>query len=199
MMNLLRLMLVLGAFLLISACASLSKSECDAGDWGKIGSKDGANGLLAEKQLNKHRSACAKHQKTPNREVYFSGHKEGLKRFCVNKVGFNHGFSGSEYFANCPASLEKQFLTGYIPGLEAAIDDLAYEIQELRHKRHRTNRRLDALYHVKKKPKDHKKRIGILNSRLSIAKTHIFSKRDEVAKLRAWRSFSLSRLSQLAK
>jgi len=104
--------------LLISSCASLSKGDCNKGDWAEIGAKDAKKGLLGKKQLQKHQKACAQYQIEPNTKVYNAGYKQGLKQFCRREAGYNHGARGAKYYANCPVSLEQDFLAGYVPGLE---------------------------------------------------------------------------------
>lgn len=191
-----RFILILFVFVIISGCASLSKSECNEGNWAKIGSKDANRGLLADKQLKKHRSACAKHQTSPNNKLYYSGYAQGLKQFCINKVGFRHGSQGSEYLENCPVSLEPDFLRGYIPGLESAMDTLEDDLEDLRFKRSKLDRRLDVLLYAHDKNKKHKKKIKRLESRLDRIQSDLYSKRNEISKLRSWRSTWIYKLDK---
>ena len=188
--------LLLSALIVVHGCASLSKSECNQGDWAKIGNKDAQRGLLAEKQLKKHRSACAQYQKVPNKAIYDSGYQQGLKQFCVNRKGYKHGSKGSEYHENCPANLERDFLTGYIPGLESALNSLEDDLEDLRFDRSKLERKLDKLYYLQRKNKKHKKRVKSLESRLDSIQSNMYSKRNEISQLRSWRSRWLYKLDQ---
>jgi len=76
------------AALLFSACATLDKGECQVADWQLIGFSDGSNGRLSDGRMDKHTSACAKHNiiskhavspplsKCPDGEI---GRRKGLK------------------------------------------------------------------------------------------------------------------------
>lgn len=200
--------LMFGMFI-ISGCASLTKGECNTGDWQKIGTKDGSRGLVAKEQLRKHQNACSKYQIRPNNKMYFSGYNNGIRQFCQHKVGFNQGSQGSKYLASCPVALERNFLKGYIPGLELAMDNIEDDIDDLRHRSFRLNKKLDRLYYSgnhrsenKYKNKDKKKgdkksidAIKKLEGRLDSIDYAISSKRSKRNTLRFWHSRWISKLN----
>lgn len=186
-----KLSLLLFALFIISACASLSKSDCSKGDWASIGSNDARKGFVANVRLKKHQSACAKHKIAPNNKLYFSGYDNGLNQFCRRDSGYNFGVRGAKYLQTCPVAKQEIFLIGYIPGLEVAMDQLEGELDDLLFERDSVDRRLDSLLyrsHDKKHPKTkkHKKRISGLESRLDSIQSNISSKRSEFNNIRSW-------------
>ncbi len=109
------LSLVLLGAALLSACATLSKSECKTADWQTIGFEDGAGGATAAK-IGKHREACAKHGVTPDLAAYNRGREQGLREYCRTQNGFRLGEQGAVYRGVCPADLEPDFQTAYEAG-----------------------------------------------------------------------------------
>ena len=193
-----RLIFILSLLFFISACSTLSKKECQKGEWSNIGAKDAIKGYRAKSQLGQHNSACAKHNISPNNKLYYSGYATGLKTFCTRKKGFSYGADGSEYHATCPASLKNEFLIGYLSGLHVAIHETNNRIDDLRHDRRKARRKLhsledrqntkDRISKDKKGDKDkkggnkHKK----LNNHLNNLSSSISSERSKRSKLQGW-------------
>ena len=98
-------------------CATLNESECRNADWRMIGMEDGVNGKL-KSYIGKHRTACAKHDITPDIVAYQQGYSEGLKQYCTEMKGFELGKKGAGYHGVCPPESEKLFLVGYHFGLK---------------------------------------------------------------------------------
>lgn len=98
----------------LSACASLSKSECNTANWQQIGYEDGSQGKKSTR-LQAHRKACAKHNVTPNSEDYDQGYQKGIKVYCTYDKGLLAGKRGRNTNAVCPADTDYQ--TGYQEGL----------------------------------------------------------------------------------
>lgn len=190
-----RFTFLLCGLLFINGCATLSKKECQRGDWSKIGAKDAINGYKAKSQLSQHNSACSKHSIRPNNKLYFDGYTSGLRTFCTRKKGFRYGTDGSEYHGTCPASLKKEFLIGYLSGLNVAIDETENRIDDLRHDRKKTKRKLHSLDDKrgpkedkgdKKKNKKSGNKLKKLNDRLDSLSSSISSQRDKRRELVGW-------------
>lgn len=116
----------------LNGCATLSESECVAGDWYGIGRGDGAQGR-SYNRLGEHIEACQAHGITPDHELYEQGRQQGLLSFCTPESGFRRGRTGGGYGGVCPAHLEGDFLAGYSDGrmVHAAqsVYDAAYNDQ----------------------------------------------------------------------
>jgi len=98
---------------LLAGCASLSEEECLAGDWGGIGQRDGAAGLVAETQFARHVKACADTGVTPARAAWQAGYARGLQSYCTPLGGLKEGLDGRGYRNVCPAASEAAFLRGF--------------------------------------------------------------------------------------
>ena len=126
---------VLSIFLVLSACATLNKSECLNADWKIIGLEDGSRGR-AVSYIGHHREACAEHGVAPDLDRYRDGHEAaGLTQFCRAEVGFDQGKRGYQYNGVCPAELRGDFLYGYETGrelylLNRAISQMHAEIKK---------------------------------------------------------------------
>ena len=116
-MNRIKLALALSIPLVVSACATLNKSECRNADWEIIGIEDGSKGR-AMTYIGNHRKACAEHGVTPDLDSYQAGHADGLTQFCTAEVGFAKGRRGHQYNGVCPVDLSGDFLYGYEKGRE---------------------------------------------------------------------------------
>lgn len=106
---------LVAAALAAAGCASLSESECRAGDWRGIGVADGRDGQPPER-LADHREACSKHGVALDEQAWHQGRDEGLRGFCTASNGFRVGSSGAAYAGVCPPLLEGAFLTAFEHG-----------------------------------------------------------------------------------
>lgn len=189
-----RLILLSLVLLLINACSSLSKSECVQGDWRSIGFDDAAKGSRAETKLNQHSRACSKHKINPDNKVYYSGYAEGLKTFCTQNTGFKFGGIGREYLDTCPASLKPTFISGYISGLDVAINNIDNDIDDLRFERRRRDRRLASLEN-QRSPKKRDKNKDLKNNnkddeslnKINLYKSQLNSLRNKISSKRSRR------------
>lgn len=172
--------------LLINGCSTLSKSECEKGEWSKIGAKDANKGLRATPQLSLHNKACSKHKIKPDNKLYFSGYAKGLKRFCTHSNGFDYGSAGSRYIGTCPASLKPNFLDGYLSGLDLAIQEIEIDLDDLYFEKSRKHHRLITLEERDSKKGKHKDRIKKLSNRIDYLSSEISSKRSESNQLRSY-------------
>lgn len=128
--------LALAALTLLSACASVSREECLAGDWVSIGQRDGAAGRVGTTQFERHVTACAKVDVTPDRAAWAQGYEVGLRQYCTPLSGLREGEAGNRYRDVCPTASEAGFLRGHDLGLAAyrqrqRISEIEREISAL--------------------------------------------------------------------
>lgn len=101
----LSLLLVCASF---TACATISKQECQVADWYALGVKDGKVGADVGK-ISSYYKDCAKVGVTPNEELWKQGRKEGLKSYCTVPRAYNRGLSGSHFYSSlCPVQMHTQ-------------------------------------------------------------------------------------------
>lgn len=113
---------------LISACATLDRADCEAGQWQEIGYRDGARGRSHDVFLGLHDKACAKHGVSVDQTVYKQGYQVGVADFCQPPTGYRLGRNEENYNYICPAELERNFLVAYADGLSDTLRELeSYE------------------------------------------------------------------------
>ena len=122
-------------------CATMSKDECLTVDWRTVGYEDGAAGYSAER-IAQHRKACAKHDVTPDLDLYLSGREAGLHEYCQPANGFRVGAAGHSYSGQCPVELDHEFSAAYESGrqlyrLQSQLDGCTQEIESKRREVHR--------------------------------------------------------------
>jgi len=103
--------------LMLAAChsASVSESQCIAGDWQTVGYRDGAAGYRSSRLLE-HQNACVKHGVIPNRDAYMIGWDQGIREYCEPNNGYDVGVRGYSYNNVCPADQRDAFLDAYHSG-----------------------------------------------------------------------------------
>lgn len=130
------LALVVLGLALLAGCASISREECQAGDWAAIGERDGAAGRVADTQFGRHVTACAKVDITPERAPWQQGYARGLRSYCTPQSGLREGEAGRPYRGVCPSADETRFLQGHELGMSAhrqraRIEEIGREIAQL--------------------------------------------------------------------
>ena len=114
-----RLFLVLSMTIMgLSACgggATVSESQCAAGDWETLGYRDGVNGYRST-QLLAHQDACVKHGIIPDRHGYIVGWEDGVREYCASNNAFSIGERGNGHNNVCPTDLRSVFLQAYQEG-----------------------------------------------------------------------------------
>ncbi len=113
-----RLLLAIAALFLtawLSGCATLTKSQCEAGDWRGIGVSDGVKGY-ATSRFGEHVKACAEHGITPSRQLYEAGHAEGLKVYCQLDRAADEGMADRPNYQVCTGELGVSFNRVYYEG-----------------------------------------------------------------------------------
>lgn len=121
------ILLILVTLCLLASCASVSKSDCETGDWERIGENDGDFGRSPD-YFERHLEACAKHGVTPDKEAYELGYSGGLADYCSRRGGYEAGKRGSNYKGVCSEGYEEDFRIGYNLGRE--LYQVASEIAE---------------------------------------------------------------------
>jgi hypothetical protein len=104
----------------------MGRDECVVADWRTIGYEDGLHGLPADR-IGAHRTACAKHQVTPNLAAYSEGRERGLREYCQPKNGFRAGINGYSYANVCSGATEAAFVDSYRYGRQ--IHDARAELR----------------------------------------------------------------------
>ena len=104
-----------GAIIGLTGCASISKDECISGNWSDIGYKDGVNGKSRGK-LADYAKTCMKYGAEPNRDVYLMAFESGLVKYCTFEQGLKLGENGSSYNQVCSGDLANGFSQGYDEG-----------------------------------------------------------------------------------
>lgn len=104
-----------GAIIGLTGCASISKDECISGNWSDIGYKDGVNGKSRGK-LADYAKTCMKYGAEPNRDVYLTAFENGLVKYCTFQQGLKLGENGSSYNQVCSGDLANGFSQGYDEG-----------------------------------------------------------------------------------
>jgi len=125
--------LILASFL-VSSCASISKEECEVGNWAEIGERDSAAGKN-KKQYYKYVKDCGKHGMVPSKKDYSSGYETGLKTYCTASNGYEVGRNGKRDPKICPKSLKTAFESSYRKGksvydAEKKVKDKANQIEK---------------------------------------------------------------------
>jgi hypothetical protein len=111
----LALLLLVSTGLACARNASVSESQCAAGDWETIGYRDGALGYRSSRLLA-HQDACVPHGVTPDRSAYQVGWQQGIAEFCQPDNGFELGRSGEGHANVCPAPQRDAFLAAFDRG-----------------------------------------------------------------------------------
>lgn len=93
---------------LLAGCATLSKAECEAGDWSALGRSDGTHGYPLS-YIDNHISACSEHGIFVNRPLYQSGREEGLRSYCRLDVAEREGRSGRTNYNSCQGQIGISF------------------------------------------------------------------------------------------
>lgn len=82
------------AVLGLAGCASMSESECQVADWGRVGLNDGARGE-PERKLAAYTEDCGKTGVVPDAQAYRQGWDAGVLRFCTAANGWQQGLAGN--------------------------------------------------------------------------------------------------------
>jgi len=119
----------------LAGCATLTKSQCEAGDWRGLGVADGIHGYAASR-FDDHVKSCAEHGITPSRELYDAGRAEGLKVYCRLDRAADEGLANKPNYQVCTGELGVSFNLVYYEGRRVyterqRIDDLKSELDSV--------------------------------------------------------------------
>jgi hypothetical protein len=106
------IILMAGISIALSGCATLSRDECQSGDWHKIGIQDGSDGRT-EDRFKTHAKACELDRSDVSRAAYMEARQKGLEIYCTQVRGYREGSLGQKYLGVCPVQSATQFLTGF--------------------------------------------------------------------------------------
>ncbi|WP_319784053.1 DUF2799 domain-containing protein [Oceanisphaera sp. IT1-181] len=126
---------LVGAVILLTGCASMSKQECLTANWLDQGFRDGRSGQPLTRIVD-HRQACTKVGVIPKDTLYFQGRDQGIVHYCTSENGLAVGRQGHPYRNACPAALEHKFLVSYKQGkqlyeAEQRIEALSQDTHQL--------------------------------------------------------------------
>ncbi|MBV5316513.1 MAG: DUF2799 domain-containing protein [Desulfobulbaceae bacterium] len=110
------------AALLLAGCATLSREQCQRGDWFGLGITDGQNGQPASR-LDQHSRACSEHGIHVDNQQYLNGRAQGLQDYCQIENAFDSGLEGRRYQQVCPPSIDAAF---------ERYNRAAYEVYQIR-------------------------------------------------------------------
>lgn len=155
--------LVLISLCHLAGCATLSREQCERGDWYGIGMGDGQKGVPANR-LADHVRACGKYGFQPDDRQYRLGHDRGLEEYCRIDNAFATGLQGNRYQGVCPSTIDALFercnqaayavyrIRQQLDALEDERDRCEFRLrnsnlsQDDRHQLHRDLRNLDRRY-----------------------------------------------------
>ena len=93
---------------LLAGCATLSKPQCQTGDWYNVGQNDGRSGYTMAR-LDEHREACSKHGVVIDQATYTAGRELGLKSYCTIDNAATVGLAGRSYSGVCEGEIGLSF------------------------------------------------------------------------------------------
>lgn len=105
------------ALLALSACASLSETQCRGGDWRSIGFEDGAAGRQSSR-IADHTEACAEYGIRPDAAAWEEGRQDGLQQYCLPARAWREGARGNRLSPVCPIELVNRLERQNARGLE---------------------------------------------------------------------------------
>ncbi len=131
--------------LLQLACTSQPIVRCEAGDWFQQGFQDALFGKTSE-SIQEYQQTCQSAGVTVDDKKYNLGFRNGLRRFCQPRYGYEFGLQGQEYKKTCTQKRESAFLDKYFAGrrqflrdeisdkkglVESITEDLTFKEREL--------------------------------------------------------------------
>ena len=117
--------------LLCAACSSLSRKQCEAGDWHAVGRVDALRGLGLER-TREHAEACRGVATVDERE-YRAGWEEGRREYCAPANAFSLGRYQAPVLGGCAneAEFNAQYAKGVLLGRKLGeLGDLEKRIDQ---------------------------------------------------------------------
>jgi len=135
----------LGALILLGGCgggATVSESQCYAGDWQTVGYRDGVNGRRST-ELLEHQDACVPHGVVPDRASYMAGWREGVVEYCQPNNAFAVGERGWGHNNVCPDDQKNDFERAYRDGRQLYL--ARAEVADVERRIHQKSVRLEQI------------------------------------------------------
>ncbi len=107
-MGMVRAFSLLAVVLMVTGCATLSREQCQRGDWYSIGMADGQAGEPVSR-LDRHVRACSQYGIAVNDQQYRQGRTQGLVDYCQLDNAFDTGLRGVRYQGVCPPAIDALF------------------------------------------------------------------------------------------
>ncbi|MBV5297836.1 MAG: DUF2799 domain-containing protein [Rhodoferax sp.] len=126
--------------LALAGCESMSVSQCQVADWGRVGFNDAASGVR-ETRMADYQEDCGKVGIQPNLRAYRQGWDAGIGRYCTAANGWREGTLG-----NSSKAAVCQGQTGY--------DTFAYYLDaglRVHHTRTKMNQKTEDISRLKKR------------------------------------------------
>lgn len=101
--------------LALAGCGTVSREQCQAGDWYGIGVTDGREGR-PESRIDDHAESCARFKLPIDRAAWDAGRTEGLREYCTPISGYANGVAGRTYHDVCSGPAGGSFITAYALG-----------------------------------------------------------------------------------
>ncbi len=108
------------ALVALAGCGTVSKAECQAGDWDTIGFRDGRNGE-SEALFARHAESCARFDLPADKATWMRGRERGLVEYCTPLSGYANAVAGKEYKGVCSGERGGAFLDAYGIGREVGL------------------------------------------------------------------------------
>lgn len=118
---------------MLTGCASLSREQCQRGDWYGIGLADGQAGEPAQR-MDRHVRACSEYGIRVDDQQYRAGHDRGLVEYCTIDNAFESGLQGRRYQRVCPPAIDALF---------ERCNGAAYEVYRIRRELNDLENRID--------------------------------------------------------
>ncbi|MDJ0637272.1 MAG: DUF2799 domain-containing protein [Paracoccaceae bacterium] len=166
-------LILFAPLLFLAACATLSESECRAGDWYAIGKKDGANGRQSS-FLQQHAKACADYGIRPDQTAWEEGRRDGLPLYCTRRRAFEEGRRGKHLSPVCPSSQLAELTRANERGLR--VNRIEQDIREIENDIRQINSELASL------PADDPSRSSLISER-SFLRLDLLTLRAERARM----------------
>lgn len=131
------------AIIVLPSCATISESECVAGNWADLGYRDGLNGVERQR-IADYANTCSEYGAQIDRKAYLTSYEAGLGLYCTYDKGYARGYDGSSYNDVCAGALAVDYRPGYDDGyaqyrletdhqtLIKALKDIEDEIDDVR-------------------------------------------------------------------
>jgi hypothetical protein len=140
-----RVRLIKAGFVLVvcgflSACATMTPSECQVADWGAVGLRDGLAGE-SRGMLDARIKDCAEAGVQVGTVQYQQGRERGLQTYCQLPNAARFGLDGAAYRGVCPLAIDAEFRRRH--SLGKAVHDAREEVRNQERRRSAQENKVD--------------------------------------------------------